>query len=310
MRFNMKIGDLFDVAYGQKEYHTKRGLKGGRTLLISSQGTDNGCYGFFNIVPKYIPPIITIPSTGSIGYAFVQTEPCCVDDNCLVLVPKKHVIMEYLFYVCSLIKNQKWRFMYGRQITPYRIKKVEIDDEFIAEINFNETHRKLLPSQRDTIKLEMPKLKKFRIGDILKIEKGEGVYFENLEKGSTPLISAKSGNNGVIGYVNIAPTEKAPAITVERILGTANVQQYDFATVPDDIYVMKLMGEPSVEVLVYLSIIINYHSWRYNYSRKVTPYRLGKTEIELPVDNKGDLDINYMKEIVNKCYGSEKLGFE
>ena len=199
--------------------------------------------------------------------------------------------------------------MYGRQITPYRIKKIELDNKFIAEVSLNDIQDKLLPSKRELIKLATPKFKKFRIGDILKVKKGEGVYFEKLGKGSTPLISAKTINNGVIGYVNISPTEKAPAITIERILGTAIVQIYDFATVPDDIYVLKLTGEPSVEVLVYLSVIINHHYWRYNYSRKVTPYRLENTEIELPIDDMGKIHINYIKGIVNNCYGSELLAF-
>jgi len=304
MRFDMTIGDLFHVSYGQHQYNVKRELKNGRTLLISSQGTDNGCYGFFDIVPQYGPPIITVPRTGSIGQAFVQTEPCCVDDNCLVLEPKRKVTVEYLFYVCALIKNQKWRFMYGRQINPYRIKKIELDNKFIAEVSLNDIQDKLLPSKRELIKLATPKFKKFRIGDILKVAKGEGVYFEKLRRGSTPLISAKTINNGVIGYVNILPTEKAPAITVERILGTAIVQLYDFATVPDDIYVLKLTEGTSVEVLIYLSVIVNHHYWRYNYSRKVTPYRLGNTEIELPIDDMGKININYIKMIVNNCYGS------
>jgi len=194
--------------------------------------------------------------------------------------------------------------MYGRQITPYRIKKIELDNKFIAEVSLNDIQDKLLPSKRELIKLATPKFKKFRIGDILKVAKGEGVYFEKLRRGSTPLISAKTINNGVIGYVNILPTEKAPAITVERILGTAIVQLYDFATVPDDIYVLKLTEGTSVEVLIYLSVIVNHHYWRYNYSRKVTPYRLGNTEIELPIDDMGKININYIKMIVNNCYGS------
>ena len=88
----MKLEQLFNINYGQREYHSKENLDNGETLLISSQGGDNGCYGFFDIEVKFKLPFITVPSTGSIGEAFVQLYPCCVDDNCLVLIPKKNTL--------------------------------------------------------------------------------------------------------------------------------------------------------------------------------------------------------------------------
>ena len=65
------IGNLFDIEYGQKEYHNKEWLEGneGNSILISSKGDDNGIYGFFNIKPKYKKIIITVPSTGTVGHA-------------------------------------------------------------------------------------------------------------------------------------------------------------------------------------------------------------------------------------------------
>ena len=50
-----KIIDLFDIVYGQKEYHNKEWLDGdeGKNILISSKGLDNGVYGFFNIKNKF-----------------------------------------------------------------------------------------------------------------------------------------------------------------------------------------------------------------------------------------------------------------
>jgi hypothetical protein len=69
------------------------------------------------------PPFVTVAQTGSIGEAFVQTEPCGVNDDCLILLPKegKEVSDAMLFTAAAVIRLEKWRFSYGRKLTPSRI---------------------------------------------------------------------------------------------------------------------------------------------------------------------------------------------
>lgn len=123
----MKLGELFEIEYGQREYHSKEHLIKGNTIVISSQSTDNGCYGFFDVTIKYKAPFITIPSTGSVGEATVQEFDCCVDDNCLVLMPKKKMNLTELYLIASIMRLSKWRFSYGgRKVTPARIEGMDI----------------------------------------------------------------------------------------------------------------------------------------------------------------------------------------
>lgn len=136
------IGELFDVSYGQKEYHNKSLLEGeeGENMIISSKGEDNGVYGFYNVSNGYKAPFITVPSTGTIGQAFVQLTDCSVDDNCLVLTPKKKLSTEHLFQVAYQIRLTKWKYKYGRQITPGRLQdqKIILDE---LNINYNQYPR-------------------------------------------------------------------------------------------------------------------------------------------------------------------------
>lgn len=122
------VDDVFDVEYGQKEYESKDGLEPGNVMLISSKGEDQGCYGFFNIEPYYAAPIITVPRTGTIGHAFVQEYDCCANSDCLVLIPKKEhkLSVEQLRQVAYQIRLVKWKYNYGRKITPERILKEPI----------------------------------------------------------------------------------------------------------------------------------------------------------------------------------------
>lgn len=115
------ISTYFDIFYGQKALHSKDGLTAGKALIISSSGEDNGCYGFFDFDDLIEPPFVTVPSTGSIGRAHVQKWPCGVTDDCLILLPKKDVPREMLYIAAAVIRNERWRFNYGRKITPERI---------------------------------------------------------------------------------------------------------------------------------------------------------------------------------------------
>lgn len=133
-----KLSDIFNIDYGQGEIHSKGHLKPGGNLVISSQGGDNGCYGFFDIEIKYKEPVISVPNTGSIGMAFVQEYPCCIDDNCLVLSPKDKVeiSIEEMYFVATSVRLDSWRYRYGRQITDKRLAGLEID---FSKFNYNKT---------------------------------------------------------------------------------------------------------------------------------------------------------------------------
>jgi type I restriction enzyme M protein len=115
------IGDYFSISYGQKALHSKERLTAGPALVISSSGTDNGCYGFFDYDNVILPPFATVPSTGSIGMAHVQEWPCGVTDDCLLLFPKQGVTSEMLYVACAVVRSESWRFNYGMKITPSRI---------------------------------------------------------------------------------------------------------------------------------------------------------------------------------------------
>jgi hypothetical protein len=120
------LGWLFDIYYGQKSLHNKENLQAGHALVISSSGMNNGCYGFFDFDQLIQPPFVTVPSTGSIGEAFVQTWPCGVTDDCLLLIPRSGTDEEDLFLAAAVVRLERWRFDYGRKVTPERIAHMKV----------------------------------------------------------------------------------------------------------------------------------------------------------------------------------------
>ena len=121
------IADLFDIAYGQKELHNKENLAPGPSLVVSSSGSNNGCYGFFDFDNLITSRFVTVPSTGSIGEAFVQMWPCGVTDDCLILTPKDGTEFEDLFITAAVLRLERWRFNYGRKAIPGRIAHMKVD---------------------------------------------------------------------------------------------------------------------------------------------------------------------------------------
>jgi len=117
------IGHFFDIYYGQKELHSRDGIPNGDSLIISPTEQYNGCYGWLTFGALIKPPFITVAQTGSIGEAFVQLEPCGVNDDCLVLLPKpgQNLPLSCFFIAAAIVRSERWRFTYGRKLTPPRI---------------------------------------------------------------------------------------------------------------------------------------------------------------------------------------------
>jgi len=113
-----------------------------------------------------------------------------------------------------------------------------------------------------------------KIDDVFYVVRGKGGYIEDFESGTTPLVSATTLNNGVTKLVSDTPKFKAPAITVERVTGSAFVQLVDFSTVPDDISVLIPKNKMKIEEFYVLASIINNSKWRFSFARKLTPKRL------------------------------------
>ncbi len=117
------IGEHFDLFYGQKELHSRDGIPPGDALVVSPTEQYNGCYGWLAFDQLVKPPFVTVAQTGSIGESFVQLEPCGVNDDCLILLPKQGKVLSLasFFIAAAIVRLERWRFSYGRKLTPSRI---------------------------------------------------------------------------------------------------------------------------------------------------------------------------------------------
>jgi type I restriction enzyme M protein len=122
------IGHYFNIFYGQKELHSRDGIPPGDSLIISPTEDYNGTYGWLKFDELLQPPFVTVAQTGSIGEAFVQSEACGVNDDCLVILPRgsRELSLASYFICAAIIRIENWRFSYGRKLTPSRINEFKI----------------------------------------------------------------------------------------------------------------------------------------------------------------------------------------
>lgn len=296
--------EYFFIEYGDHTLNSKWNLDKGKTLVISSQGLDNGCYGFYDVPVNHDEYVISVPRTGSIGYAFVQNNQCSIDDNCLVLTPKNKYPIEYLFYITNLIRLDKWRYRYGRQITPHRLGKMKVKSpqEFKTIISYGKLLKELYPkkNQKEKKLLKPNSFKSINIATIFNIERGDFHAIDRLKQGKIPTISRISTDNGLVGFYkkpSNAELYKKGIITISTVTGDAFLQLNPFIAT-DNVLILNPKKDYLLTTLFYIVTVLNSYKWKYSYGRQ--PYKriFEKTDIILPIDKNNNLNENYMKSII------------
>lgn len=299
-----ELDNYFLIEYGDHSLNSKWNLDKGETLVISSQSTNNGCYGFYDVPITHDTYVISVPRTGSIGYAFVQNHSCSIDDNCLVLTPRDRYSLEYLFYISYMIRKDKWRFRYGRQITPSRLGKmmVKTPQEFKINISYTKIFNELYPNKnrKNYSPIKPSKFSNFNIKKLFKIDRGDFHAIDRLKPGKIPTISRISDNNGLVGFYkkpSNAQLYKKGIITISTVTGDAFLQLNHFIAT-DNVLILNPKKKFQLTTLFYIVTVLNSYKWRYSYGRQ--PYKriFEKTDIILPVDEQNNLDEKYMKSII------------
>ena len=67
------LGAAFDIYYGLKELHSRDGIAGGKTLIVSPTESYNGTDGWLDFGTAIEPGFVTVAQTGSIGRSLRST---------------------------------------------------------------------------------------------------------------------------------------------------------------------------------------------------------------------------------------------
>jgi len=297
------ISDLFKVEYGQRIYHSKIFLDGniGKIPLISSGKNEHGFFGTFDIEPAY-KNVISVTNTGSIGWAFYHNYSCCIDDNCLVLIPKIKMSDQQMIYISMLINKDKYRYMYGRQVTPKRIEGIELPNipDFVSKNIIPNVGDIKKPLSSKKSHFDINKGKWFLINNLFDISGTKTtpkIKLEGIGAGKYPYLTTQSTNNGVGGFYDFYTEEGNVMVIDSAVAGFCSYQEEKFSASD---HVEKLMPKFKLNKYIglFLQTIINFEQFRYSYGKKSNQEKIRNTKIKLPVDKNGNPDWQFMENFI------------
>jgi len=95
----------------------------GKTPFITSTDSGNGLSGFTSLPPCHQGNTIGVNRNGSVGEAFYQPEPFCSTEDVHVFTPKFTLNPFIALFLTTLIRQERFRFAYGRKWGIERMKK-------------------------------------------------------------------------------------------------------------------------------------------------------------------------------------------
>lgn len=281
----INIEKLFNFETGKLPALEK--LDNGNVPLVYGTSKNNGVEKNVNVSSHsdiFIPPLITVSYLGS---AFVQetsfTTSVVDKSNIIVLVPKKKMSLNELYYYCFQINYiSSYGYNYGRRVNMARLRKFEFD-EYREDI--------LVPKVKDFLReIELPDQVSYEqelvsILDVFNVTNAKSAGFDSYDSGNVPFLTNGFYNNGIQGYVE-------PKVN-DRVFEGRNISVSAFceAIYQRETFLARGNGgsglivlEPKFflsdeEMMFYTAYINAFISWRFNYGRMVTLERMKKMKI-------------------------------
>jgi hypothetical protein len=141
-----RLDELFVLKKGKRL--TKTNSTVGITPFIGAIDNNNGYRQFIGQKPNHDGNTITVNYNGSVAEAFYQPKPYWASDDVNVLYPKFKMNQYSGLFISTVIKQEKYRFNYGRKWHLERMKlseiKLPVDKDNKPDYDFMEKFIKTL----------------------------------------------------------------------------------------------------------------------------------------------------------------------
>ena len=118
------FSSLFELKKGKRL--TKSNMAQGGIPFIGAIDNNNGVSGYIGQSPIHQGNTISVNYNGSVAEAFYQPKPFWASDDVNVLYPKFELTPAIAMFLITLIKNEKYRYNYGRKWHLERMKQSRI----------------------------------------------------------------------------------------------------------------------------------------------------------------------------------------
>jgi hypothetical protein len=211
-----------------------------------------------------------------------------------------------MLFIAMLINKDRYRYMYGRQVTPLRIGEIELPEipEYVKSrklIDFSCLENNVHNSK---IEIHKNEWKAFKLCDLFVFEKGKcGSAEKLLEKGGDiSYVGAKKQDNGFMYKVmrdEVFVTKGQCLVFIcdgQGSVGYSTFQEKDF------IGSTTLSMGRNVNInkynALFLITLLDKERFKYSFGRKWSGDKLKNTELKLPITKDGKPDWQYMEDYI------------
>ena len=121
----------------------------GNTPFVGASDTQNGITAFVGQPAIHKGNTISVSYNGSVAEAFYQPEPFWATDDVNVFYPKFELTPAIALFICTLIRQEKYRFNYGRKWHMERMKNsvlyLPVKSDGSPDWDYMENYIKSLP---------------------------------------------------------------------------------------------------------------------------------------------------------------------
>ncbi|MCM1326136.1 MAG: N-6 DNA methylase [Bacteroidales bacterium] len=159
-----------------------------------------------------------------------------------------------------------------------------------------------------SVELNVKKWKEFKVEDLFTVERGKINNLNSLTAGKCPIVSAYGENQGIAFFADeeIKYSNCLTASMNGSKTGYVTFHGYGFNANADcGVLIPKFTLD--IYAGLFIATVMKQFSYKYIYGRKLTKSRLNAEIIKLPVNKKGKIDLEYMKEYMMSLPYSDKI---
>lgn len=285
----IELYKIFNIVYGNglslnSLEHNITGIN-----FISRTSLNNGVACRIKRIPDIDPykaGIITVALSGSVLESFVQPEPFYTAFHIFCLTPIEEMGLNEKLYYCMCIKNNKYRYNYGRQanrtlkdiLVPSRdeIPEWVYEDAMYDQIINSSASNALalFSNDENLIRRQNYEDTLIPISTLFDVIYGSNLELNRLErdKDGINFVSRTSKNNGVSAKVRrLTSIEPIPAGMLSVAAGGSVLETYvqiePFYS-GRDLYYLKPKENLTLNEKLYYCICIKANKYKYNYGRQ------------------------------------------
>lgn len=315
-------------------------LKPGDIPLVSARKINNGLKDFVSMDCEndlFSGYCLTINNDGDggAGIAYYQPFNFLLDTHVTALNPKTQISKWTMLFIASSITHQREKFGHGYSINTPRLETFRImlpvsskgnPDFAFMEQYIREREQRVIQNYTDSIvsltaslqeiePLDQKEWRPFLADDLFTFDPGKGKGANHLteDENGISYLGATNRNNGVLRFVTPVPelVQKGNCIAFirngEGSMGFSVYKREDFIATSD----ITVGYAPFLNQYTgfFITTVADKVRGKYNFNYKRSDTRLKKEFLQLPIDNNGLPDWQYMEQYTKNLFIKLKLQY-